>query len=299
MPGASGFFTMSTTEIDRLGVVQRVLEGRLTCVKAAGILGITKRQVYRLCDGYKAEGAAGLISRRRGKPSNNRTPQPVRGRAMELIREWYADFGPTLAAEKLAELHHIPVSRETVRHWMRAEGLWLSRAERVPRPHQPRYRRECLGELVQIDGCDHPWFEDRGPRCDAYECDGAAGLVSKRRGQPSNRGYSEDLRRCSVELVRDLYSDFGPTLAREKLIELHGIRVAKETLRKWMAAADIWLPLTGVFPSHTSHAIAGRAWASWSRSTDPITTGSRSAGRRARCSSTSTTRPAGSWSCPS
>jgi hypothetical protein len=78
--------------------------------------------------------------------------------------------------------------------------------------------------------------------CGAYAREGAAGLVSKRRGQPSNRRLSEDLHRRAVELVRDLYADFGPTLAREKLIELHGIRVAKETLRKWMAAAEIWLP---------------------------------------------------------
>jgi hypothetical protein len=82
-----------------------------------------------------------------------------------LIKERYADFGPTLAAEKLAELHGIRVSRETLRNWMRADGLWLSRKDRTPAPHQPRYRRECFGELVQIDGSDHDWFEGRGDRC--------------------------------------------------------------------------------------------------------------------------------------
>ena len=82
-----------------------------------------------------------------------------------LVRERYSDFGPTLAAEKLRELHRFFVSEETLRQWMKAEGLWLTRKQRVPRPHQPRFRRECFGELVQIDGCEHHWFEDRGPSC--------------------------------------------------------------------------------------------------------------------------------------
>jgi hypothetical protein len=82
-----------------------------------------------------------------------------------LVRERYADFGPTLAQEKLSELHGVHVGRETLRKWMAAAGLWLSRRERVPPVHQLRPRRSCLGELVQIDGSDHEWFEVRGPRC--------------------------------------------------------------------------------------------------------------------------------------
>ncbi len=81
------------------------------------------------------------------------------------MREQYADFGPTLAAEKLAELHGCSVSRETLRGWMIADGLWQDRRHRFPSPHQPRRRRDCLGELVQIDGSEHAWFEDRGPPC--------------------------------------------------------------------------------------------------------------------------------------
>ena len=84
---------------------------------------------------------------------------------MSLVRERYADFGPTLAAEKLAELHACAVSRETLRGWMIADGLWIDRRHRLPSPHQPRRRRECLGELVQIDGSEHAWFEDRGATC--------------------------------------------------------------------------------------------------------------------------------------
>jgi len=104
------------------------------------------------------DGASGLVTKRRGKVSNNKTPMELRDRVLALIRERYSDFGPTLAAEKLAELHQVHVSRETVRFWMKAEGLWLTREQRVPKPHQPRYRRACLG-------CEHHWFEDRGPPC--------------------------------------------------------------------------------------------------------------------------------------
>jgi hypothetical protein len=157
--------TMSAKEMDRLGVVQRVLEGRLPQKQAAQIMGVTPRQVRRLCTAYDVDGAAGLVSKSRGKPSNRRLAADVRGQAMVLVRERYADFGPTLAAEKLAEVHGRGVSHETLRHWMKADGIWLTRTDRVPTPHQPRFRRECLGELVQIDGCEHHWFEDRGPYC--------------------------------------------------------------------------------------------------------------------------------------
>ena len=84
---------------------------------------------------------------------------------MALVAERYSDFGPTLAAERLAELDTLRVSRETLRKWMIEARFWTSRRDRAARPHQPRPRRECLGELVQIDGCDHEWFEERGDRC--------------------------------------------------------------------------------------------------------------------------------------
>ena len=78
-----------------------------------------------------------------------------------------AGFGPTLAHEKLTEIHNLDISVETLRHWMSEDGLWVPRARRHPRIQQPRRRRSCRGELIQIDGCDHEWFEDRGPRCTA------------------------------------------------------------------------------------------------------------------------------------
>jgi hypothetical protein len=84
---------------------------------------------------------------------------------MDLVRARYSDFGPTFALEKLVEVHGLTVSRETLRGWMVEDGLWQPRKKRRGRVHQPRYRRECVGELIQIDGSDHRWFEDRGPKC--------------------------------------------------------------------------------------------------------------------------------------
>jgi hypothetical protein len=106
-----------------------------------------------------------LISKQRGRPSNRRKPEAVRAEVLSIIREHYIDFGPTLAAEKLREIHGIDLARETVRVWMTEAGIWSARKARRPRVHQPRYRRDCVGELIQLDGSEHRWFEGRGPMC--------------------------------------------------------------------------------------------------------------------------------------
>src|SRR5690349_7727957 len=157
--------TMGRKELGRLEALVDLDGGRITAARAAGLIGVDERQVFRLLKAYRASGAEGLVSRRRGRPSNRRHPDAVREAALAAIRERYADFGPTLAAEKLAEVHDLRRGRETVRRWMAAAGLWVPRKDRGPRVHQPRHRRDCLGELVQVDGCEHAWFEDRGPCC--------------------------------------------------------------------------------------------------------------------------------------
>ena len=156
---------MSDKELARLEVLRDLDQRRLRPATAAQLLGLERRQVFRLLKVYRTEGAAGLISKRRGRPSNRRQPSELRATALAIIRERYWDFGPTLAAEKLSELHGIALGRETLRQWMIADGLWVDRKQRLKRVHQPRSRRECVGELVQIDGCEHWWFEDRGPQC--------------------------------------------------------------------------------------------------------------------------------------
>src|SRR3954469_6910206 len=156
--------SMSKKEFDRLEVLLGVRSGRLRVADACELLGL-KRQGFRLVAGLEPGGAANLVSKRRGRPSNNRLPEAYRDLAMSLVRERYADFGPTLAAEKLAEVHGCAISRETLRFWMIAACLWVDPRHRLPSPHQPRRRRDCLGELVQIDGSEHAWFEDRAEKC--------------------------------------------------------------------------------------------------------------------------------------
>jgi len=129
------------------------------------LLRLERRQVFRLLKVYRSDGAAGLVSKRRGQPSNRCKPAVLRSNALALIRERYWDFGPTLVAEKLREVHGVTLGRETLRLWMIEAELWLDRKQRRKRVHQPRARRDCVGELVQIDGCEHWWFEDRGPQC--------------------------------------------------------------------------------------------------------------------------------------
>ncbi len=157
--------SMSDGELRRLEVLRDVDRGGLPVGAAARLLERSERQVWRLLKAFRAEGAPGLISKKRGRPSNRKTSEAIRSAVLWIVRQNYADFGPTLAAEKLAGEHGFAFSSETLRKWMIAEGLWLDRKQRRRRVHQPRHRRECVGELVQVDGCEHWWFEDRGPQC--------------------------------------------------------------------------------------------------------------------------------------
>ena len=156
---------MSRGELSRYDTLLRVTRRELRVEDAATLLGLTRRQVGRLLLRLRVEGPEGLVSRRRGRPSNRRHSDAFRQRVITLVREHYADFGPTLAAEYLAERHQITISHETLRKLMIEGGLWKDRDARRPRPYQPRYRRDCRGELVQVDGSKHWWFEDRGPKC--------------------------------------------------------------------------------------------------------------------------------------
>ena len=129
------------------------------------MLRLSIRQVKRIWRRYKLEGALGLVSRQRGQPSNNRMHDEKRRFIITLLYAHYHDFGPTLAQEKLTETHHIRVSVETIRKLMIVEKLWRPRRVKKVRLHPMRQRRACLGELIQIDGSPHRWFEGRAPAC--------------------------------------------------------------------------------------------------------------------------------------
>jgi transposase len=159
-----GWVEMSERELRRAEVLASVMAGRLTVTAAAEVMGVTRRQAHRLALRFADDGAAGLRHQARGRPSNRLLGPHVRQMAIAYVSEKYRDFGPTFASQMLLERHGLTVSRETLRKWMTTEGLWLSRKQRR-QFHQPRVRREHFGELVQIDGSEHRWFEDRGPRC--------------------------------------------------------------------------------------------------------------------------------------
>src|ERR1700692_2789502 len=156
---------MSGQELTRLRIMIDLADGRLTVEAAAALMGLGQRQVFRLRRGFAADGASALISRKRGRPSNRQHGETFRHTVLALVRQHYPDFGPTFAAEKLAACQGLRLGVETLRQWMMADGLWIDRRHRLPSPHQPRRGRGCLGELVQIDGSEHAWFEARGEMC--------------------------------------------------------------------------------------------------------------------------------------
>jgi transposase len=156
---------MSTKELKRLEIMQKLEEKRMRQKEAACILGVSIRQVKRLLKRYRCDGAQGLVSKRRGCKSNNRLSEGTRKKALGLLRSKYEGFGPTLVCEKLVELEGLQISDESVRQLMIMEGLWKPRKARKVVVHQMRERRACFGELVQIDGSPHDWFEGRASTC--------------------------------------------------------------------------------------------------------------------------------------
>jgi len=137
--------TMSHNELDRVEIIKKLIEQRLYESEAALSLQLSVRQIRRLKAAYLKYGVEGLISKKRKVSSNRKYSDAVKETALAIIREFYIDFRPTFAAEKLAENHDILVSRETIRKWMIEAGIWKTRIERQKCAYQPRYRRDCQG----------------------------------------------------------------------------------------------------------------------------------------------------------
>ena len=207
---------MSERDLKRVEVLNEVQSGRRTVAAAASVLGMSERQAYRLLARYQENGGFGLVHKARGHQSNRSHNPGVRKYAVELVKAHYADFGPTLATEALEQRHSIRVGRETLRRWMMADGVWLSRKQRKTF-HQPRLRRESFGELVQIDGSEHRWFEDRAEPCTLLVfVDDATSKLMQLRFVPSEstesyfaalRGYLND-HGCPVAFYSDKHSVF-------------------------------------------------------------------------------------------
>ena len=153
---------MSIKESKRLQVIHQAIDKSITQKTAAEILNLSERQIRRLVKGVRQEGAIGVVHKNRGRPSNRRTPEKIKNKIIKLYQKKYHDFGPLLASEKLIELDGIKVSDETLRTWLLEAGLWKKKRKRK-KHRQWRQRKECFGQMIQMDGSHHDWLEGRGP----------------------------------------------------------------------------------------------------------------------------------------
>jgi transposase len=155
---------MARKELNQISVFESLENKKIKQKEAAQMLGLSIRQVKRKIKEYRRHGAASLIHKNRGKPSNRHLKEGQIETALNLVRENYSDFGPTFAAEKLWEIHKTKINPETLRLKMIEAGLWKPHIKKVNH-HYFRERKASFGELVQIDGSPHKWFEDRAPIC--------------------------------------------------------------------------------------------------------------------------------------
>jgi len=207
-----GVIALSYAELDRVSVIQSVIDRQTTQQQAALALKLSVRQVKRLTRLYRDHGAAGFASRRRGQRPGNAINDDIRQQALATLKQRYGDFAPTFAHEKLTELHGFKFSVETLRQWMMADGLWKGKRRKQASIHPSRPRRSRRGEMVQIDGSPHDWFEGRGPNCTliVFIDDATSELLSLRFSPTeTTQAYMETLRDYLNEHGRPaaLYSD--------------------------------------------------------------------------------------------
>ena len=223
---------MSTRELRRAEVMGRVKSKTLRLVDAAKMLELSYRQSKRLWQRYRGEGAKGLQHRSAGRGSNRAKPEKLRRKVLQLLREKYSGteqerFGPTLAAEHLADEDGLEVGAETLRRWMLAEGLW-SRMRRRKAHRKRRERRRHFGDLVQLDGSFHAWLEERGPQgCLMNMVDDATGTTESRLGEQETMWAAVGVLRSWIRkygVPRALYTDWKNVYKRQptEREKLHG-----------------------------------------------------------------------------
>ena len=156
---------MSQKELERIKTLFLVKEGKISQVLAGKKLKISDRQIRRLLTNLKSHGDKSIVSKKRGKPSNHSLSKKFKHEVLLLVKNHYEDFGPKLASEYLLRNHQIQISKETLRLWMIEAHLWIPRSRRGKKSHPPRERRRAFGELIQVDGSHHDWFEGRSAPC--------------------------------------------------------------------------------------------------------------------------------------
>ena len=208
--GHKDIIVMSVKEIERLKVVTDVTEKRISQKIASKRLNLSSRQIRRLIKRFKAEGAQGLANKRRNSVSNSRLPDDLRLKVLELYQENYPDFGPTFFCEKLSELHRIEISKETARKWLLNEGLW-KRERKIKARKSLRERKPCFGEMLQLDGSRHDWFEGRRDKAVLMSfIDDATGMIYARFYEYEGTFPAMDLLKNYIEeygLPMSIYSD--------------------------------------------------------------------------------------------
>jgi transposase len=200
-------FRLSQKELQRVTVISSCLKGDLACARAAELLDLTVRHVKRLKSRYRQGGEAALAHASRGRPSPRRLPQRLRERILQLARSRYAGFNDHHLCEKLAEVEHLSLGRETLRRLLRSAGIGSPRKRRAPTHRQRRLARAREGEMLLLDGSTHSWLEDRGPQLTLLGfLDDATRKVPVAEFFPSEdaRGYfrllHRLLRRCGVPI---------------------------------------------------------------------------------------------------
>lgn len=174
---------MSQGELKRLHVIRKAIDKAITQSEAAISVDLCERQIRRVVARVRQEGDKGIVHRSRGRLSNSAKPEAVKDKVLKLFKDKYSDFGPTLASEKLFERDRIKVNDETLRLWLIERGIPYKK--RRKRPHrQWRERKELYGQMVQMDGSHHAWFEDRGEPCVLM------GYIDDATGRPFARFYT-------------------------------------------------------------------------------------------------------------
>lgn len=174
---------MTQEELKRLHVIRKVIDKSITQLEAAGIIGLCLRQIQRIVKAVRIEGDKGIINKSRGQLSNRALSDKIKEKALKFYKEKYRDFGPTLGSEKLFEIDKIKLNDETLRLWLLQAGIPYKK--RKARPHrQWRERKHSFGEMIQMDGSHHDWFEGRCPECVLM------GYIDDATGRPFGRFYS-------------------------------------------------------------------------------------------------------------
>ena len=201
MPGEDTI-TMAQHELRRLHVIRKAIDKVITQKVASEVIGVSLRQAQRMVRRVKIEGDKGIIHKSRGQPSNRSISDAIRRKVLTLFKATYHDFGPTLASEKLFERDKIKINDETLRLWLREEGIPYK--ERKKRPHrQWRERKAHYGQMVQMDGSHHAWLENRGPWCVFM------GYIDDATGIPFGRFYTKEGTNPAMDSLKRYIKRYG------------------------------------------------------------------------------------------